>query len=81
MKKKQKSDKYYASVILKDLIDNSRWLTLVEYILLAWKNSPSQLRKREVLNAITIEYLNNMNKNNKGKKNENIIKFSTIKLN
>ena len=75
--KKLKKDKYYASVILKDLIDNARWETLIEYILLAWKNSPNQLKKREILNAITIEYLNK----NKGKKNENIIKFATVKLN
>jgi len=75
--KKLKRDKYYASVILKDLIDNARWETLIEYILLAWKNSPNQLKKREILNAITIEYLNK----NKGKKNENIIKFATVKLN
>ena len=73
--RKLKSNKYYASVILKDLIDNARWETLIEYILLAWKNSPSQLKKREILNAITIEYLEN---NNKGKKNEktNIVKFN-----
>jgi hypothetical protein len=79
MKKKFKKDKYYASVILKDLIDNARWETLIEYILLAWKNSPSQLKKREILNAITIEYLN---KNNKGKTNEktNIVRFDS-KLN
>jgi hypothetical protein len=77
--RKLKSNKYYASVILKDLIDNARWETLIEYILLDWKNSPSQLKKREVLNAITIEYLDN---NKKGKKNEknNIVKFSS-KLN
>ena len=75
--KKLKKDKYYASVILKDLIDNARWETLIEYILLAWKNSPNQLKKREILNAITIEYLNK----NKGKTNENIIKFAAIKLN
>lgn len=75
--KKLKRDKYYASVILKDLIDNARWETLIEYILLAWKNSPNQLKKREILNAITIEYLNK----NKGKTNENIIKFATVKLN
>jgi len=74
--KKLKKDKYYASVILKDLIDNARWETLIEYILLAWKNSPNQLKKREILNAITIEYLNK----NKGKTNENIIKFSVNKL-
>jgi hypothetical protein len=77
--KKLKKDKYYASVILKDLIDNARWETLIEYILLAWKNSPNQLKKREILNAITIEYLN---KNNKGKTNEktNIVRFDS-KLN
>ena len=73
--RKLKSNKYYASVILKDLIDNARWETLIEYILLAWKNTPSQLKKREILNAITIEYLEN---NKKGKKNEktNIVKFN-----
>lgn len=73
--KNLKADKYYASVILKDLIDNCRWETLMEYILLAWKNAPDQLKKREILNAITIEYLE---KNNKGKKNEktNIVKFN-----
>ena len=78
--RKIKSNKFYASVILKDLIDNARWETLMEYILLAWKNSPSQLMKREILNAITIEYLN---KNNKGKTNEknNIVKFNSSKLN
>jgi len=78
--RKLKSNKFYASVILKDLIDNARWETLMEYILLAWKNSPSQLKKREILNAITIEYLN---KNNKGKTNEknNIVKFNSSKLN
>ena len=77
--RKLKSNKYYASVILKDLIDNARWETLIEYILLAWKNSPSQLKKREILNAVTIEYLEN---NKKGKINEktNIVKFSS-KLN
>ena len=75
--RKLKSNKYYASVILKDLIDNARWETLIEYILLAWKNTPSQLKKREILNAITIEYLEN---NKKGKKNEktNIVKFNSI---
>ena len=75
--KKSKKDKYYASIILKDLIDNARWETLIEYILLAWKNYPNTLKKREILNAITIDYLNK----NKGKKNENIIKFATSKLN
>ena len=75
--RKLKSNKYYASVILKDLIDNARWETLIEYILLAWKNTPRQLKKREILNAITIEYLDN---NKKGKKNEktNIVKFNSI---
>jgi hypothetical protein len=37
----------------------------------AWREKPS-LRKREILNAFTIEYLNN-----KGKKNENVIRFVT----
>lgn len=67
-----KPDKYYARVVLQDLIENGRWETLLEYILFAWREKPS-LRKREILNAFTIEYLTN----NKGKKNENIIRFIT----
>ena len=67
---KIKTDKHYATVVLQDLIDNSRWETLLEYIMFAWREKPS-LRKREILNAFTIEYLNK----NKGKKNENVIRF------
>ena len=70
--KNLKPDKHYATIILTDLIENSRWETLLEYILFAWREKPS-LRKREILNAFTIEYLTN----NKGKKNENIIRFIT----
>ena len=70
--KSLKPDKHYARVVLQDLIENGRWETLLEYILFAWKEKPS-LRKREILNAFTIEYLTN----NKGKKNENIIRFIT----
>jgi len=69
--KKLKRDKHYAKVILQDLIENARWETLLEYILFAWREKPS-LRKREILNAFTIEYINN-----KGKKNENIVRFVT----
>ena len=68
---KLKSDKHYATVILTEAISNQRFQTLIEYILFAWREKPS-LRKREILNAFTIEYLNN-----KGKKNENVIRFVT----
>jgi hypothetical protein len=73
MKKKLESEKYYrwyATVIVKDLIENSRVQSLVEYILLTWKHYP-QLMKRELLNAKTIQYLNNKGKNEK----TNIVKF------
>ena len=70
--KSLKPDKHYARVVLQGLIENGRWETLLEYILFAWREKPS-LRKREILNAFTIEYLTN----NKGKKNENIIRFIT----
>jgi hypothetical protein len=68
---KVKTDKHYATLVLQDLIDNSRWETLLEYIMFAWREKPS-LRKREILNAVTIEYLTK-----KGNKNENVIRFVT----
>ena len=68
---KLKSDKHYATVILTEAISNQRFQTLIEYILFAWREK-TNLRKREILNAFTIEYLNN-----KGKKNENVIRFVT----
>ena len=73
---KLKSDKHYATVILTEAISNQRFQTLVEYILFAWREKPN-LRKREILNACTIEYLTK----NKGKKNENIIRFYTNTIN
>ena len=69
--KSLKPDKHYARVVLQDLIENGRWETLLEYIMFAWREKPS-LRKREILNAFTIEYLTK-----KGKKNENVIRFVT----
>jgi hypothetical protein len=71
MKKKQETEKYlrwYATIIVKDLVENSRTQTLVDYIILAWKDYP-QLKKRELLNAKTIQYLD------KKQRNENIIFF------
>lgn len=73
---KLKSDKHYATVILTEAINNQRFQTLIEYILFAWREKPN-LRKREILNAFTIEYLTK----NKGKKNENIIRFNTNTIN
>ena len=49
-------------MIVKDLIDNQRFQTIVDYILLAWKASPN-LQKREMLNVKTIMYLNKKGKN------------------
>jgi hypothetical protein len=79
MRKKLKSEKYYrwyATAIVKDLIDNKRFQTIVDYILLAWKASPN-LQKREMLNIKTIMYLNKREKNEK----TNIVRFNTTKLN
>ena len=79
MRKKLESEKYYrwyATTILKELIDNNRFQTIVDYVLLAWKAYPN-LRRRELLNAKTIIYLNKQGKNAK----KNIIKFNTSKLN
>ena len=79
MRKRLESDKYYrwyATAIVNDLIDNRRFQTIVDYILLAWKASPN-LQKREMLNVKTIMYLNKKGKNEK----TNIIRFNTTKLN
>jgi hypothetical protein len=79
MTKKIENSKYnrlYATTVLKDLIENNRFQTIVDYILLAWKAYPN-LKRREMLNAKTIMYLNKNGKNEK----TNIIKFNTSKLN
>jgi hypothetical protein len=79
MRKRLESDKYYrwyATAIVNDLIDNRRFQTIVDYILLAWKAFPN-LKKREMLNVKTIMYLNKKGKNEK----TNIIRFNTTKLN
>jgi hypothetical protein len=79
MTKKIENSKYnrlYATTVLKDLIDSNRFQTIVDYILLAWKAYPN-LKRREMLNAKTIMYLNKKGKNEK----TNIIKFNTSKLN
>jgi len=79
MTKKIENSKYnrlYATTVLKDLIDSNRFQTIVDYILLAWKAYPN-LKRREMLNAKTIMYLNKNGKNEK----TNIIKFNTSKLN
>jgi hypothetical protein len=74
--KRLKPDNQYASIILEEAINNQRFETIIEYILFAWREKPN-LRKREILNACTIEYLTK----NKGKKNENIIRFYTNTIN
>jgi hypothetical protein len=79
MRKKLESEKYYrwyATAIVKDLIDNNRFQTIVDYVLLAWKAFPN-LKKREMLNAKTVLYLNKREKNEKN----NIVKFRSNKLN
>ena len=79
MRKKLESEKYYrwyATAIVKDLIDNNRFQTIVDYVLLAWKAFPN-LKKREMLNAKTVLYLNKREKNEKN----NIVKFHSHKLN
>ena len=79
MRKKLESEKYYrwyATAIVKDLIDNNRFQTIVDYVLLAWKAFPN-LKKREMLNAKTVLYLNKREKNEK----TNIVRFNTSKLN
>lgn len=79
MRKKTNPEKYaklLAQTIIYDLIKNNRFQTIVDYVLLAWKAYPN-LKVREMLNAKTIIYLNEREKNEKS----NIVKFHSNKLN
>ena len=77
----EKLYRWYATAIIKDLIDNNRFQTLVDYILLAWKAYPN-LKKREMLNAKTIMYIEKMYFNEREKNEKsNIVKFHSNKLN
>ena len=79
MTKKTHAEKYariLAKILILDSIENKRFQTLVDYILLAWKAYPN-LKEREMLNAKTIIYLNKREKNEK----LNIVKFRSNKLN
>ena len=79
MRKKTNPEKYaklLAQTIIYDLIKNDRFQTIVDYVLLAWKAYPN-LKVREMLNAKTIIYLNEREKNEKS----NIVKFHSNKLN
>ena len=79
MRKKANPEKYtklLAQTIIYDLIKNNRFQTIVDYVLLAWKAYPN-LKVREMLNAKTIIYLNEREKDEKS----NIVKFRSNKLN
>lgn len=79
MRKKTNPEKYaklLAQTIIYDLIKNNRFQTIVDYVLLAWKAYPN-LKEREMLNAKTIIYLNEREKDEKS----NIVKFHSNKLN
>ena len=79
MRKKTNPDKYaklLAQTIIYDLIKNNRFQTIVDYVLLAWKAYPN-LKVREMLNAKTIIYLNEREKDEKS----NIVKLQANKLN
>jgi len=79
MRKKTNPEKYaklLAQTIIYDLIKNNRFQTIVDYVLLAWKAYPN-LKVREMLNAKTIIYLNEREKDEKS----NIVKFHSNKLN
>jgi hypothetical protein len=79
MTKKINNKKYcelLAKILIMDSIENNRFQTIVDYVLLAWKAYPN-LKEREMLNAKTIIYLNKREKNEKN----NIVKFHSNKLN
>lgn len=72
----KKYSELLAKILIMDSIENNRFQTLVDYVLLAWKAYPN-LKEREMLNAKTIIYLNKREKNEK----LNIVKFRSNKLN
>jgi len=70
------TDHKLASRVLEILVKNRRTETLLEYIILAWKQKPI-LKKIDIANIQTEDYLNKTNK----WKHENIIKFNTYFIN
>jgi len=69
---KTKTDEYYAIEVARQIISRDSLYTLVNYIIWAWESKP-KIKKMDLLNVITEEYLNNQ----KGKNEKtNIVRFN-----
>ena len=69
---KTKTDEYYAIEVARQIISRDSLYTLVNYIIWAWEAKP-KIKKMDLLNVITEEYLNNQ----KGKNEKtNIVRFN-----
>jgi hypothetical protein len=78
---KTKSDEYYALELAKDIIRRNAFYTLMSYIIWSWETKP-KIKKMDLLNATTNEYLQEQIKKQKGKYDKNnIIRFDINKLN
>jgi hypothetical protein len=76
---KTKCDDWYATEIAKQIIDRNSLYTLVNYIIWAWEAKP-KIKKMDLLNVITEEYLQKKIKEGKHEKG-NIVKLDFTKLN
>ena len=69
---KTKTDEHYAIEVARQIISRDSLYTLVNYIIWAWEAKP-KIKKMDLLNVITEEYLNNQ----KGKNEKtNIVRFN-----
>lgn len=78
---KTDTDEYYAIQLAKDIIQRNSLYTLVNYIIWSWESKP-RIKKADLLNVITEEYLKKQVKIQKEKNEKsNIVKFDITKLN
>jgi len=74
---KTNTDEHYALHVAREIIKRNSLYTLVNYIIWSWEAKP-KLKKSDLLNVITEEYLNKQ----KGKNEKtNIVKFDRNQLN
>ena len=74
---KTNTDEHYALHVAREIIKRNSVYTLVNYIIWSWESKP-KLKKSDLLNVITEEYLNKQ----KGKNEKtNIVKFDRNQLN
>jgi hypothetical protein len=74
---KTNTDEHYALHVAREIIKRNSVYTLVNYIIWSWESKP-KLKKSDLLNVITEEYLNKQKVKNE---KTNIVKFDRNQLN